>query len=121
AGKTLCGPCKNFAVRRGQRPPGLSVAAVLAPIIALTAGPFALLLLLACLGAQADQGMVLFFTLAGLVPPLVALVLALYALRHVETDAQSSGRSLAFTGLIATVVAGVLIGEVCLMALRVAD
>lgn len=116
--RTLCGPCKNFTVRRGQRPPAVSVPAVLAPIIAIFGGPFAILMLAFCAGVQAEQSVVLFFAVAGLVPQLIAFVLAAFALARAENDSKVSGRSLALTGLIAAIVSGVLIGEVATMALH---
>jgi hypothetical protein len=98
-GALLCGPCKNFRVRRLLRPPRLSGFALASVLIALVSGPFCLLLALTGIA---------WLTLLALLPQLVALVLGALALRTTETDTQRSGRSLAITGMVSAAVAGVL-------------
>jgi hypothetical protein len=98
-GALLCGPCKNYRVRRLLRPPRLSGFALASVLIALVSGPFCLLLALSGIA---------WLTLVALVPQLLAFVLGGLALRTTETDPQRSGRSLAITGMVGAGVAGVL-------------
>ena len=128
-GRTLCGPCKNYQLRAKQRPPQVSVAAVIAPLLALLAGPGVLLLLFVVAGmAEASGGRqtdvaagVAIAALLGFVLQLIALVLAATALRAVESDKNLSGRALAITGLVAALVCSVLVSEISLLVFRSID
>jgi len=102
-GTTLCGPCKNYRVRRMMRPPQLSGLALTSALLALMTGPLAL-----CLYPFASSSGASLWSLVALVPQIVAFALGAIALRTTETDAQRSGRSLAITGMVTAVVAGVL-------------
>jgi hypothetical protein len=124
-GQPLCGPCKNLRMRNAQRPPQVSVAAILAPIIALITGPGAVLVMFFALGlAQgsgnvgATGGVVMVIALFALTLQAIALLLAAGALRSLETNPRLSGRALAITGMVAALVCGVLIAEVAMMVLH---
>jgi len=102
-GTLLCGPCKNYRVRRLLRPPRLSGLALTSALLALVSGP-----LVFCLYPFAAASGALLLSLLALVPQLVAFVLGALALRSTEADTQRSGRSLAITGMVTAAVVGVL-------------
>jgi hypothetical protein len=102
-GTTMCGPCKNYRVRRMMRPPRLSGFALASALLALLTGP-----LVFCLYPFAASSDASYLSLFALVPQIVAFGLGALALRSTETDAQRSGRSLAITGMVTAAVAGVL-------------
>jgi len=128
-GRTLCGPCKNYALRARQRPPQVAVAAVIAPILALMAGPGILLLLFFVAGmAEASGGRgepliagVVIAALLGVVLQLIALTLAATGLRQIETNPRLAGRALAITGLVAALVCSLLVSEIALLVYRGID
>ncbi len=102
-GTTLCGPCKNYRVRRLLRPPQLSGMALSSLLLALIAGPISV-----CVAALTASSGVSLVTLLALLPQFAALGLGGLALRVTETDAKRSGRSLAITGMVTAGVACVL-------------
>jgi hypothetical protein len=108
---TLCGPCKNYRVRRMMRPPQLSGFALTSVLLALMTGP-----LIFCPFAVSSVSSL--WGLLGLLPQLVAFGLGALALRTTETDAQRSGRSLAITGMVTAAVACVLTLLVTVFAQR---
>lgn len=108
-GGPRCGPCKNFRVRAVQRPPLISVMAILSPLIAMGAGGLWLLLLLGAAAGKPDRGFVSGLAIVGLFPQLLAFTLATLAEMRVEASPRVSGRSWAITGMIAAVVCATLI------------
>ncbi|MBL8798156.1 MAG: hypothetical protein JNM56_29940 [Planctomycetia bacterium] len=129
-GQTVCGPCKNFRVRARQRPPRVSVMAIFSPLLAMISAPplgFTLFVV-AGVSAQADAsstaGMLGAVAVVGLLAigvQLFALLLGGLSLRAVETNSHISGRSLAITGVVASVVCAILLGEVAVLVLRLLD
>lgn len=103
-GETLCGPCKNLRLRRLQRPPRLSMPAVLSTVFALAAAPVSL-----CVTGAASESGHAGVTVFGAVLPLTAIVLGAVALPQIERDSRLAGRSLAITGVVTGLV-GVLLG-----------
>jgi hypothetical protein len=96
-GRRLCGPCKNYRVRRMQRPPGVSGLAVGALIAGLLSAPFVFCLTLA--PVQTGQpGAIFGCALVGMAIGAAALLLGLAGLRQVEGKAALGGRGLAMTG-----------------------
>jgi hypothetical protein len=117
-GETLCGPCKNFRIRRLNQPARLAVLAILSPIIALIAGPVFVFILLACIGVEASTPTVFAVGFVGLGVQVLALVFGIVSLRSAEADARIGGRSLAMCGLVSAVVFPVLMIEMILLTLR---
>ena len=74
-GQSICGPCKNFRLRRLQRPARVSVLAILAPLLSLGAGGFWLFVLLAAAGSKAQPPAIITLGAIGLVPQLAALAM----------------------------------------------
>jgi hypothetical protein len=98
-GKTLCGPCKNFRIRKLHRPPKVSSLALIGVILAMAVVPLSF-----CLP-------VLNASVIGLLPllgELTALALAVLGFRETEVNPRVTGRSLAITGMLTAVVAVVL-------------
>ncbi len=93
--KQVCGPCKNFRVRKIHGPQRVSLYAVIGVILAPLAGPLAFCLL----PVSESAGSPLIAILA-LLPQLVAVVLGGLALREIETDPRITGRGLALTTLV---------------------
>lgn len=102
-GTTLCGPCKNYRVRKLLRPSRLSGLALTSVLLAFVSGPLAF-----CIYPFADLSGMSLLGLLALLPQLVAFVLGALALRSTESDTQRSGRSLAITGMVTAAVVGVL-------------
>jgi hypothetical protein len=98
----LCGPCKNFKARVLQRPPTLSTLAVVSVLLALLTGIMAVSLLMAQTSGPRWLG------LLAMVPHGIALALGLKALRDTEVNPKISGRGLAITGVLTSLVASVL-------------
>jgi hypothetical protein len=124
-GQALCGPCKNLRMRNRQRPPQVSVAAIMAPIIALITGPGAVFVMFFALGMAQTSGSVagaaggiVVIALFALTLQALALLLAAWSLRSLETNPRLSGRALAITGMVAALVSGVLIADVAIMVLH---
>jgi hypothetical protein len=131
-GRTLCGPCKNFQLRQRQRAPNISIAAVLAPIIALVSAPGAVLFLFATAGSMAEGrrgttspagivGAIALIAFVALLIQLAALLLGAISLRNQEADPRLGGRALAMTGMIAAVVCAILVGEVAVLVVHVVE
>ena len=118
AKEMLCGPCKNFRIRALQRPPRLSVMAILATIIGLVGGlvgPFLQLMSIGLSQTNPGSNFVPGATCFGLAPQVVALILGLLALRQVETNPEIGGRGLAVTGVVAALVFGATSVELMLL------
>ncbi len=113
-GKTLCGPCKNFRVRLLQRPSHVSALAIVSLAIAFLSGPSGLF----CVAPLAARAQAPGAVAIGLVLPLVALILAVLALRQVETLPRTTGRSLAVTALVASVVSAFMTVAFAVLAQR---
>jgi hypothetical protein len=118
-GQTRCGPCKNFLLRGMQRPAQISVTALMATIVTLLGGPGLILLLFMAAGVaamrpdmQGARQAAAAIGCFGFLMQLTALVLAIAALRRIETNPRVGGRGLALTGLVGVLVFGVMIGEV---------
>jgi hypothetical protein len=107
-GKPRCGPCKNFRLRTGQRPPSVSAAALLSPLLSFPAALFSVFVILVAGGTKSIEA-VIFWTTATIVPQIIAMVLAGRGLQVVETDPRYGGHSLALTGLVSAVVFSVLL------------
>jgi hypothetical protein len=112
-GATLCGPCKNYRVRRLLRPPRMSGFALASVLVAMLTGPLVL-----CLAALGDPSRMLALILILLVPQIAAFLLGAMGLRTTETDPQRSGRSLAITGMVTAGVACVVTLVVTVFAHR---
>jgi hypothetical protein len=104
-GRTLCGPCKNFRLRRMQKPPRMSALAIAALAVALVGAPFGLFCFTFAGAGMGLPGL----GFVGLLLPLVALVLGGLALREIETNPQVSGRSLAIASVVTALAFGYLI------------
>jgi hypothetical protein len=120
-GETLCGPCKNFRIRSLHRPARVAALAIIAPIIALVAGPVTLFVLFACAGSHASPAAVHLVSLFGLAVQALALIFAITSLYRLENDPKVGGRGLAITGLVSSLVLVILTVEVAWMVLRLVD
>jgi predicted nucleic acid-binding Zn-ribbon protein len=128
-GRTRCGPCKNLYIRSLQRPPQISVPAVIAPVAAMVVGPVALLMVLAMAGAAAEgrarssatTGTVIVIAGVAILVQLIVLLLGAVALREQEANPRLGGRSLAVTGMVAAAVCAILIGEMAVLVLHTVD
>ncbi|MBY0524589.1 MAG: hypothetical protein K2R98_14390 [Gemmataceae bacterium] len=120
-GGVRCGPCKNHRVRGVQRPARLAVLAIFAPLIALAAGGFWLILILMTAGGKPNASFVLGLGTFGLLPQLTAFTLGALALTKVESSDKTSGRDWAITGMVAALVMAVLIVQLSFVVLQVAD
>jgi hypothetical protein len=119
-GELVCGPCKNFRLRKLQEPPRLSVLALLATLFSVGAGAVWPFVVLAAAGLEAKAPAIIALGAFGLIPQLVALLMAAWAMRAVETDGRVSGRSWAITGLVSVLVSSALIVLVSLLVLQAA-
>jgi hypothetical protein len=102
-GMMVCGPCKNYRIRRLLRPAQLSGYALASVLLAVITGPMVF-----CLYPLAQSSGTSVLSFLALVPQLLALLLGALGLRSTEADARRSGRSLAITGIVAAGVACVL-------------
>ena len=105
-GRTLCGPCKNLRVRRLHRPARLSLAALFSLIVAVAGGPLSFCVLMTMAAAAGTPAL----GLAGLLAPVLAIVLGAIGLRQVEQDPHVTGRALAITGIVAGLVGALMAG-----------
>lgn len=124
-GRSLCAPCKNYAVRRLQKPPRITALAILAPVVALVLGPLGMLLLGPLAGAILTRGpgndvlgVFLVVAVLALGAQLAALVMSVLALRKVEGSAGLGGRAWAITGMVGAAIGIILIGELTWLVLR---
>jgi hypothetical protein len=108
-GAMLCGPCKNFRIRTGQRPPGLSAAALCAPLVSLLTALPCLFVVLIGSGASTSAVNLVPWVAAALLPQLIALGLGVQGLRTVESNPRFGGHSLAISGLVSAVVVSVFV------------
>jgi len=98
-GKTLCGPCKNYRLARIQGPPRTSGMAIVSLVLAIIGSPLSFCLI--TLGRMNDlgtSGTALAWSVAGMLLPTIALLLAFLALGQIERTPRVSGRALALTG-----------------------
>ena len=96
--ETLCGPCKNFHLAGMGRAERVLPLSIVSFVVALAGGPVALILSLVGVGLVRTEGMVmaaLSLCLVGAALPVGGLVLARLAIRLIDKQAQSGGRSLA--------------------------
>jgi hypothetical protein len=118
-GATLCGPCKNFRVRTGQRPPGLSLAALGAPLVSLVSSLPCMLVLLIGGGFSTSAESFLPWIFVALIPQVIALALGAWGLQIVETNPKFGGHSLAISGLVSAVVVSIfVVGTGVIMAMN---
>lgn len=103
-GASLCGPCKNFRIRGLQRPPRLSILAVVAFIGALLTGPLGFCLVSVAAGFKTPG-----FGFLGVVPPVIVLLMGARALREIEANPNVSGRALAMTAVVTALVGGMFL------------
>ncbi len=96
-GVRLCGPCKNFRVRRLQRSPRPSGLAVGALVAGLVCAPLIFCVTLGTIGTQ-EPRIILGGGLVGMALGAAALVLGLVGLRQAERTAGRGGQGLAMTG-----------------------
>ena len=108
-GKVLCGPCKNFRIRKMHQPAQLSLMALFSPLLALAGGFVGFFM--SAIAVQLGAPLLGFLSVA---PQLGALGLGLAAMRRIENDPFLKGRPLAMTGIVAAVVGAVLS---CLMTI----
>jgi hypothetical protein len=110
-GRTLCGPCKNFRVRKQTRPPRLASLAIVAFILALVTTLAGLFLVFIAVGVELgmENGVfvALLFCLIALLLAAGELVVGWLALRQIDRQPALTGRALAMTGATAGAV-GVL-------------
>src|SRR5437667_316524 len=88
-GHTLCGPCKNFRLRRTDRSATLSGKALTAVILAMCAAPA-----VACLWPFGMNGIVAVMAILALMAQGSAIVLGVLALRETENNPRLGGRAL---------------------------
>ena len=100
-GQQICGPCKNFRVRKIQGPQRASLYAIIGVLLAAVTAPIAF-----CLLPITDLSGNPLISILALLPQLIAGTLAALALREVETDQRFTGRGLALT---TCVIAGFVI------------
>ncbi len=120
-GQTLCGPCKNFRIRELNRPPRVSALAIVAPILALVAGPVTYFMLLICIGSQPGASAVTSLAFVGLLCQLLAVLLAVLSLRNQANDPRLGGRALAITGLVAALTASLMTIELAINGLALVE
>jgi hypothetical protein len=94
-GKQVCGPCKNFRVRKVHGPQRLSLFAAFGAGVAALFGP-----LVGCLLPISEWSGNVLVGVVALLPQLVAVALGALALRETELDPRKSGRALAVTAVV---------------------
>lgn len=105
SGKSLCGPCKNFRLRRLKRPPRTSVMGVISMVLSLLGAAVAFWLSLFAIGLQGGSGSMITFALIGLLLPAGGTVLGILGLRECARTARIQGRSVAMIGFVSGVAA----------------
>jgi hypothetical protein len=108
----LCGPCKNFRIGGMGRTTRVLPLSILALVVSLVSGPVMLILSLLAVGLYLSEGseglgVSIALCVLSLLLPLGGLVLALTALRRLETKPQYGGRGLA-AGAACAAAIGVL-------------
>jgi hypothetical protein len=103
-GATLCGPCKNFRIRRLNRPSKLSVLALVAVILAPLPGFFGCCLTTMGLGSQSGAWASV-LGVVSLLAQLIVPILAGMALWQIERTPRMSGRPLAIAALVGSLAA----------------
>jgi hypothetical protein len=102
-GQVLCGPCKNFRVRRMDQRPRLSLWAVASLIVSLLSGPIVFGLsyveVFAYLNGQATGMTLVVLSLLGVPLPVTGLVLGKRALREIVAGPPRYGRGAVMTAL----------------------
>lgn len=100
-GLSLCGPCKNYRVRRFQQARPFSLFA-----LASAGGTIVSVLLLIPLAYFNANWVLCFFAMA---LSLGALVLGIFGLRQAERDPDVAGRSLSLTGMLGAAMSTLVI------------
>ena len=102
-GQVLCGPCKNYRIRRMEQRPRLSLWAIASLLVALVSMPVAFglsyLELFAYLNGQATGTRLILLSLLGVPLPLAGLILGKRALRDFVASPPRYGRGAAMTAL----------------------
>ncbi len=96
-GARLCGPCKNFRVRKLQQAPRVSGLTIGALVAGLVSAPLLFCLTVIPLGSR-EPGVILGCGLVGMAVGAGALLLGLLSLREMERKAGLGGCGLAMTG-----------------------
>jgi hypothetical protein len=96
-GLQLCGPCKNYRVRRLQRPPRVPGLAIGALVAGIGSAPLIFCITVAPLQSE-SPGAMFGCAVVGMGIGLAALLLGLAGLRQAEGKAAMGGRGLAMTG-----------------------
>jgi len=97
-GSALCGPCKNFRLRKNNLAATVSGKAVMGVILAMACAPgVPMLMCLSPLGANDASRVIGVLALVG---QTVAILLGLMALRETDQNPRLTGRSLAITTLL---------------------
>lgn len=94
-GVTLCGPCKNFRARKEELPPSSSTMASASVVISLICGPLLMCLVLANPSVPAMR----ILGYLSILPQLLALGLAVWALREAEAERKGGGQWVAVSGI----------------------
>lgn len=94
-GSSVCGPCKNFRLRKSIKPHAMSVKAIFGVILALGCSPVVMCLL----PARGNDASVIIGAL-GLVGQIVAVMLGSIALYETDKDPHLAGRPLAITTVL---------------------
>lgn len=106
-GQALCGPCKNFRIAGAGQPSRTFPFAVVALVVALVAGPVALILSLVGAGvffSEGTAGGAVLLNVLGLLLPVTAVVISGWSLRQLEAQSRLGGRGLAASGLCVSLV-----------------
>jgi hypothetical protein len=96
-GLRLCGPCKNYRVRKVQRPVRVAGVAVAALILGLVCAPLIFCVTLGAIGTRERQNIII-AGVVGMVLGAAALVLGLVGLRQAEGETGRGGQGMAMTG-----------------------
>ncbi|HKI37210.1 MAG TPA: hypothetical protein VKA46_35475 [Gemmataceae bacterium] len=97
-GLRLCGPCKNFRVRKLQRLPRVAGMAIAALVVGLLSAPIVFCTTVIPMVQHQQPGVILGYGVVGMAIGAAALLLGLVGLRVAEKDAGRGGRGLAMTG-----------------------
>jgi hypothetical protein len=103
-GQMLCGPCKNYLVKKLQRAPRISGWALTSMATALLTAPG----LFCLMPIGRSMGGASWLTLLALVPHGLAIALGMLALRQADSDPRLGGRSQAIAGIVIASLAAVV-------------